>query len=135
MATVGFLLLQLTLGTLLLLTLLRPIAISRTTTILRRIGIASYSIYLWHVPWREASNHVIGWMGARGAAWPVSLLLYFPGSIAVGILTASLIEIPILMVRDRMLPSRSGTPAPIPTIEASPHNRSLSESLATNRIR
>lgn len=134
MATVGFVLLQLTFGTLLLLTLVRPIAISRSTSTLRRIGTASYSIYLWHVPWREASNHVIGWMGALGAAWPVALLLYFLGSVGVGILAAALIEIPILIVRDRLFPSRSGTPASISTTDGSLNNRSSCGSLATNRI-
>lgn len=111
--TIGFVVLYLTFGCLLLLMLLRPIQPSVLTALMRRVGVASYSIYLWHMPWRVAVPHITGWMRVPENAWPVPLFLYIAGSIAVGIVGAALIELPVLRIRDRLLPSRSGTSAPI----------------------
>jgi peptidoglycan/LPS O-acetylase OafA/YrhL len=109
--TVGFLLLQLSFGTLLLLMLLRQINPSRATTFLSRTGVASYSIYLWHLPWRDAVDHITGWIHVPASAWPIPLIMYLVGSVAVGIGAAALIELPVLRIRDRLVPSRSGRPA------------------------
>jgi peptidoglycan/LPS O-acetylase OafA/YrhL len=108
-STVGLLLLEVTFGALMLLILLRPIQLSLSAAFFRRIGIGSYSIYLWHLPWRDAIPHIMLRIGVPASAWPVTLLLYFAGSVVVGITAAALIEIPILRIRDRLLPSRSGT--------------------------
>jgi peptidoglycan/LPS O-acetylase OafA/YrhL len=106
-STVGLVLLEITFGALLLLVLLRPIQLSFSTSVLRRVGIASYSIYLWHLAWRDAIPHFASRLDVPASAWYVPLLLYFVGCVAVGIGAAALIEIPILRIRDRLLPSRS----------------------------
>jgi len=46
---------------------------------------------------------------ARLTDWPVAgFVVYAAGSLIVGTLMAKLVEIPILKVRDRLLPSRTG---------------------------
>jgi peptidoglycan/LPS O-acetylase OafA/YrhL len=109
--TIGFVFLYVTFGALLLLMLQREIQPSLGTELMRRVGVASYSIYLWHIPWRLAVEHISQRMHLPDSAWPVPLLLYFFGSIIVGIVGAALIELPVLRIRDRLFPSRSGTPA------------------------
>jgi peptidoglycan/LPS O-acetylase OafA/YrhL len=71
-------------------------------------GVFSYSIYLWHMP-------VIRWgaplIGAETTLIARSLIL-FASCLFVGWLMASLIELPLLGLRNRLFPSRSAALQP-----------------------
>jgi peptidoglycan/LPS O-acetylase OafA/YrhL len=71
------------------------------------VGVYSYSIYLWHMPvqtWAQiVSVRLFRWTPTSG----VALVLYFVDSIVVGVLMARLIEMPGLALRDRWIPARS----------------------------
>jgi peptidoglycan/LPS O-acetylase OafA/YrhL len=68
------------------------------------IGVFSYSIYLWHVPLAM----VFAWIYDQTHIHPQALFaIYVLTSIAVGTLLSKLIEIPILRLRDRLLPRRA----------------------------
>jgi len=114
MVAIGFVLLYLTFGALLLVVLMRDVRHSMPALFFGRIGVASYSIYLWHMPWRVAVDHITGWMHIPQADWIVPWALYVVGSVIVGITSAALIEMPVLRLRDRLLPSRSAASAPVP---------------------
>lgn len=65
---------------------------------LSRIGFYSYSVYLWHtIPARFMHNTT---------PTPLGLLVYASSSIAIGILMAKAVELPMLHVRDRLFPTR-----------------------------
>lgn len=74
-------------------------------TALARMGFFSYSIYLWHIPVRDA----VRWVQptVEGPEWYLREGTYMALSILVGILAARLIELPVLKVRERWYPSRS----------------------------
>ena len=72
------------------------------------IGQYSYSIYLWHVT-------VIGFAGRRIAAlpgeggavhWVVAAVVTTAAAVLFGVLMSSLVEWPVLAMRDRLFPSR-----------------------------
>ncbi|MEO8132031.1 MAG: acyltransferase [Bryobacteraceae bacterium] len=65
------------------------------------IGTFSYSIYLWHVFWLSVvqSCHFSN-VGA-------SLILFYTGSIALGILTGKLVEAPMMRIREKAFPRPS----------------------------
>src|SRR5580704_3463229 len=70
------------------------------------IGTYSYSIYLWHIPFQAFAFGVLRRLfhiqfGEQGRFW-----FYLIGSIVFGILMATLIEFPVLKLRDRIFPSR-----------------------------
>jgi peptidoglycan/LPS O-acetylase OafA/YrhL len=66
------------------------------------IGVQSYSIYLWHVFVSLIIVKVIG------TAYPlVTLPLFILSSLFVGTLFSKIIEIPFLLIRDRLFPSLS----------------------------
>jgi peptidoglycan/LPS O-acetylase OafA/YrhL len=70
--------------------------------LLARIGIYSYSIYVWHVFVRERLMphlHI--------ASPALDALCFIAGSILVGIAAAKVVEIPVLHFRDRMFPGIS----------------------------
>jgi peptidoglycan/LPS O-acetylase OafA/YrhL len=77
------------------------------TTWLERIGLASYGIYLWHVP-------LILWMRRVDVLpqnfWP-ALLLVVPAAIAAGTLSWVLVERPLSSAARRERPPRTGSPA------------------------
>ena len=67
------------------------------------VGARSYSVYLWHVA-------VMTWLGngLRGrVGWYAYALVSVLGALAVGIVAAQLLEVPVLRLRDRIFPSRS----------------------------
>jgi peptidoglycan/LPS O-acetylase OafA/YrhL len=70
---------------------------------LARIGYYSYSIYLWHMPmWVLMRN-----LFERRQGHAVVVAAYFASSLVVGTLIALILELPILKLRDRLLPSRA----------------------------
>lgn len=96
------------------------------------VGMYSYSIYLWHGP-------TAAWLPGffRGTlGFPVGhygrFVVYFLGSLVIGIVMSKLVEYPILRLRDRILPasdivpveaqagighaSKTTSDAPVPTI-------------------
>ncbi len=86
------------------------------------VGSHSYSVYLWHITtrhwWDElaerATGHVL-------TPW-LRLAVFFAGSIGVGVLLSLLVEFPVIRIRDRVFPSRSGgaLEAPEPRQEPGP---------------
>ena len=75
---------------------------------LASIGFYSYSIYLWHMP---IARWVWPWLRNDIRALELSkynqTLLFILMSVVAGGVLARLIEIPVLKVRDRFVPSRS----------------------------
>ncbi len=111
MHTVGLTLLYLGFGGLLLLAMYAPPARwrwqSRAGSALAYMGCYSYSIYLWHIPFRPWVVHGLEQgLGVSVPYW-AQLLIYAVGGVGAGILLAKLVEMPFLMVRDRFFPSRS----------------------------
>jgi len=91
---------------------------------LAAVGYYSYSIYLWHL----LVAFVMPWVGMWLARLHRPLLdaiyqyahfpLYICLALALGIMMARLIELPVLAIRDRVFPSRS-TPLSVPAAEPS----------------
>jgi peptidoglycan/LPS O-acetylase OafA/YrhL len=78
----------------------RPIRI--ISGLLARIGLYSYSIYLWHIFYQQ---RVLPHFNITSQAlW---FWCYFVGSILFGIAAAKAIEIPVLRFRDRVFPRSS----------------------------
>jgi peptidoglycan/LPS O-acetylase OafA/YrhL len=74
------------------------------------VGTYSYSIYLWHIPFRAFAPGVLRRLfhirfDSLGQFW-----FYLTGSILFGILMATLIEFPVLKLRDRLFPPRTILP-------------------------
>ncbi len=72
------------------------------------IGIYSYSIYLWHraielwlLP--RIENDFIMRLTAYNP-----FVIYFMGAIILGSVMGFLVEVPILKVRDKLIPTKSG---------------------------
>jgi len=65
------------------------------------IGCYSYSIYLWHV----VAMLGIEQLSVRWFRFP----LYFAATIGLGVVMSKLIEVPVLKLRDRVVPWRSVT--------------------------
>jgi peptidoglycan/LPS O-acetylase OafA/YrhL len=109
--TMGFTLLYLGFGSLLVLTLRSPIVeVAKNTRpfqFLAYIGTHSYSIYLWHglvALWIPALlSRLLGFP----APFLVECSVYLTASVLLGILAANVIEIPVLKVRDTLFPSRA----------------------------
>ena len=84
---------------------------SRSLRVLGALGATSYSIYLWHLP-------VNVWFAARilrtGEADPLAYAGYVSvcvlGALLLGYAMARAVELPVLRLRDRILPAR-GAPA------------------------
>jgi len=62
------------------------------------IGFYSYSIYLWHLPWLAVCR-------ASGFEEAGRALVYYAGSITIGVVLAKLVELPALRLRERWLPA------------------------------
>jgi peptidoglycan/LPS O-acetylase OafA/YrhL len=125
---IGYVLIYLGCGGLLLLSLFvhnvlpKPLtAVFRPVgTSFARVGMYSYSIYLWHGP---VGAYLVG--RAR-TVLHLSLgpyqkfALFFVESLVVGIAMSVLIEYPILHIRNRLFPSAATAAVPIPELSASP---------------
>ena len=67
------------------------------------VGVFSYSIYLWHIPYLTIVLPWLEKMGLRYPAWAWPII-FVGGSIVLGIAMAKLVEIPALRVRDQFYP-------------------------------
>ena len=75
------------------------------------LGATSYSIYLWHMPVNSwGSAFWLRILGPDRFTYPVYLVCFVAGSLFVGWALSHLIEWPFLRLRDRLFPSRSGSP-------------------------
>jgi len=75
---------------------------------LASIGVYSYSIYLWHVPVNAWGLEILRRGGLLPGSRGAQFLIYLLGSVLVGVGMAKLVEYPVLRLRDRLFPSRSG---------------------------
>ncbi|MDB6115760.1 MAG: acyltransferase [Lacunisphaera sp.] len=92
---------------------------------LARMGVFSYGIYLWHVdlaqtPMKKiaalvANAHLPGW-----ATWLGVTALYVAFAFLVGAMMSRLIEMPVLALRDRLFPSKTGLAQPVPAASTLP---------------
>lgn len=83
---------------------------SRIAATLAFFGAHSYSIYLWHIPVREwVIPAVDRQLGGDQPFW-LALGIYLGVSLIAGVVMAKLVEFPIIHLRDRLFPSRSGAP-------------------------
>lgn len=69
------------------------------------LGEHSYSIYLWHFPFKTWINPRIMRALHLPDVWWLKTVLYMSGSIVMGVLMAKLIERPMLTLRDRWFPA------------------------------
>lgn len=75
------------------------------------IGVYSYSIYLWHLPFpRLIVQRATERLGVEDHAWTplVGLIVFSVISIVLGMVMYRLVERPALALRDRLFPSRAG---------------------------
>jgi peptidoglycan/LPS O-acetylase OafA/YrhL len=78
----------------------------RVTHWLASVGACSYSIYLWHLPVRVwGADRLLGAVGGEWS-WFLYAACFLVGSLIVGILTARLIEYPVLRIREQFFPPR-----------------------------
>ena len=107
MYTVGFTLLYIGFGTMLLLCLYKENRKRAQPGIgvraIAAMGTYSYTIYLWHLPMAQ----VFGFLASRFPTVNAYILhaIYFTLSIAVGVGFSKLVEMPILRLRERLSPS------------------------------
>ncbi len=117
--TFGLTFLYLGFGGLLVLSLYCPVAwpgifdraVSRLGSALAYIGANSYSIYLWHRSTATWGLHSLARILPFHLNYVAEFAVYAVISIGLGILMARLIEFPVLKLRDRLYPTRSGSPA------------------------
>lgn len=71
-----------------------------------RVGVYSYSIYLWHIPMREGVLITARMVtGGDALSYSEGLVIYVVGSVLLGIGMARLVEMRALKWRDRLFPS------------------------------
>ena len=77
------------------------------------IGLYSYGIYLWHVsvadPIIRAASHLPAWLSF---GWRATAPLVF--GVAIGVLFTKLVEVPALLLRERLFPRRVDSAVGIP---------------------
>ena len=71
------------------------------------IDFYSYSIYLWHLPLSRLSAALSRRLPASHGNWLIYAVVYLLAAILGGIFMATIIEIPLLGLRDRLFPSIS----------------------------
>jgi peptidoglycan/LPS O-acetylase OafA/YrhL len=111
--TVGLSALYLGFGAILMATLYREPSASPLLkplgTLLARIGVYSYSIYLWHIPMREAGMPLFQGIGG---GYFTGFAIYLTGSVIIGMGMSRLIEMRALKLRDRLFPGLARPLAP-----------------------
>jgi peptidoglycan/LPS O-acetylase OafA/YrhL len=71
-----------------------------------RVGAFSYSIYLWHMPVHDWATPMVEGLIGGPVSWGPYAGVYLVGALGVGMAAAKGIEYPVLLVRDRLFPSR-----------------------------
>jgi peptidoglycan/LPS O-acetylase OafA/YrhL len=74
---------------------------------LAKLGSYSYSIYLWHMPVHNWSIRSIEAVGSCSLQYGTRFVIYFFGSLLVGVTMAKIVEMPVLKIRDRLFPPRN----------------------------
>ncbi len=72
-----------------------------STTLLVKVGIMSYSIYLWHTTIFGGLELVLKNMNATPAMWALKTLIRFSVALGVGYLSFRFIELPILKAQNK----------------------------------
>lgn len=135
LATIGFTGFYLAGGFLLIGGMGSPPSESWLARALAYIGSHSYSIYLWHMSasmW--IAPRVLRWTG-KPNSWFLYASVYLIGSLVLGIIMTSVVEFPVLRLRDRFFPSRArpisipDTPATAPA-SATDWEKSRAENVA-----
>jgi len=125
--TIGFMLLYVGSGFLLIAALVTPVSRRGPVNALAYAGSHSYSIYLWHMPialWAVPKlNKILG----TSENWFIYAGVYLLGSVLFGILMAALVEFPVLHLRDRLFPSR-GRPLTVSGVKPNEEDESLPSS-------
>jgi peptidoglycan/LPS O-acetylase OafA/YrhL len=113
--TIGFTLVYISFGTMLLLSLYKETnrqrgEPGRVARGIARIGVYSYPLYLWHVPMAQIFVTQASRFQVNQYLWHA---IYFAASMAVGIAASKLVELPILRMRERIVPlANSSEPQP-----------------------
>lgn len=89
-------------GCLLLALLKTDFGDSRILRLPAEIGKYSYSIYLWNLP---THFWLMKFTNLAAENWFLYILIYWTGTLVLGIGTAKLIEYPVLRLRDKLFPS------------------------------
>lgn len=103
--TFGFTQRYLAAGGVLVGALMCQVPANRVTVQLAKLGAYSYSIYLWHM---ALMYYAIPQLRDAGVSWQIRSAIYLVGAFVIGIAMAKLLELPVLRIRDRWFPSRSG---------------------------
>lgn len=91
--------------------------VARPAQLVAWIGLYSYTIYLWHVTTMGIVERVIGGRILAGsdvsnpAAWAACAGMACTGAILAGVVASKVVEQPVLHLRDRIFPSRTGHPS------------------------
>lgn len=94
-------------GMLMTAALMSDFSSSRFLKSLGWLGAFSYSIYLWHLPVGQLGIPALVAHMESAISFKEWFALYLFGSLAAGVLMARLVEIPSLILRDRLFPSPS----------------------------
>jgi peptidoglycan/LPS O-acetylase OafA/YrhL len=82
--------------------------------IVARMGVFSYGIYLWHVSVRRPVDAVVPHL-PHAIVPVVSTFLPYLLAIALGIAATKMVELPLLRVRERLVPATIPEP-PVPAL-------------------
>ena len=89
--------------------------VSPAAALVAWIGVYSYTIYLWHVTVmgilaRELGGRLLAPAGGSSPVlWVVCALGISAGAVLTGVIASKVVEWPVLRLRDRFFPSRSGS--------------------------
>ncbi len=103
--TYGFSVLYVAFGLILLSAKFSPAKPNAIGRLMAKIGVYSYSIYLWHLAADDWGPQIFSLIVQRPPVWWEYGVGYFAGSVILGIIMAKLIEQPVLALRDRLWPS------------------------------